>query len=69
MQVFLVGLSNHFEFEMTENSSNIKRVPLFVIVAMVKGQEEKGVQMPLGVEFTPPEEDFQEGEDSARLCL
>jgi len=67
MQVFLVGLSNHFEFEMTEDSSNIKRVPLFVMVTMVRGQEEKGVRVPLGVELAPPEEDL-EGEDNATLC-
>jgi len=58
MQAFLVELVNHFEFEMTEDSSNIKRVPSFVMVAMVRGQEEKGVQMPLKVKFAPPEEDF-----------
>ena len=56
--MFLVELGNRFEFEMTEDSSNIKRVPLFVMVAMVRGQEEKGVQMPLKVKFAPPEEDF-----------
>ena len=39
IQVFLVELVNHFEFEMTEDSSNIKRLPLFVMVAMVRGQE------------------------------
>ena len=37
--MFLVELVNHFEFEMTEDSSNIKRLPLFVMVAMVRGQE------------------------------
>jgi len=58
MQAFLVELVNHFEFEMTEDSSNIKRVPSFVMVAMVRGQEEKGVQMPLKVEFVSPEEYF-----------
>ena len=58
MQAFLVELVNNFEFEMTEDSSNIKRVPSFVMVAMVRGQEEKGVQMPLRVKFAPPEEDF-----------
>ena len=58
IQVFLVELGNRFEFEMTEDSSNIKRVPSFVMVAMVRGQEEKGVQMPLKVKFAPPEEDF-----------
>jgi len=58
MQAFLVELVNHFEFEMTEDSSNIKRVPSSVMVAMVRGQEEKGVQMPLKVKFAPPEEDF-----------
>ena len=58
MQAFLVELVNHFEFEMTEGLNNIKRVPSFVMVTMVRGQEEKGVQMPLKVRFAPPEEDF-----------
>jgi len=62
IQAFLVGLVNHFELEMTKESNNIKRVPSFVMVAMVRGQEEKGVQMPLKVKFALPEE------DSVRLC-
>jgi len=40
MQAFLVELVNHFEFEMTEDSSNIKRVPSFVMAAVIRGQEE-----------------------------
>ena len=39
MQVFLVELVNHFEFEMTEGLNNIKRVPLFVMVTMVRGSD------------------------------
>ena len=58
IQAFLVGLVNHFELEMTKESNNIKRVASFVIVAMVRGQEKKGVQMPLKAKFAPPEEDF-----------
>ena len=41
--MFLIELGNHFKFKMAEDSSNIKRVPLFVMVAVVRGQEEKGV--------------------------
>jgi hypothetical protein len=58
MQAFLVELINNFEFELAEESKNIKRAPSFVMVAMVRGQEEKGVQMPLKVKFAPPEEDL-----------
>jgi len=58
MRAFPVELVNHFEFEMTEDSSNIKRVPSFVMVAMFRRQEEKGVQVLLKVKFAPPEEDF-----------
>lgn len=58
MQVFLVELINNFEFGMTEEASNVVRVPSFVMVAMIKGQEEKGVQMPLKIKPAPPEEDF-----------
>ena len=53
MQAFLIELVNHFKFGMTGDSS-IKRVPM---VAMVRGQEGKGVRMPLGVRFSPPGED------------
>lgn len=56
MQAFLVELVNRFKFEMAEDSSNVKRVPSFVMATMVRGQEEKGVRMPLGVKFAPPEE-------------
>jgi len=58
IQAFLVGLVSHFELEMTKEPNNIERVRSFVMVAMVRGQEEKGVQMPLKVKFAPPEEDF-----------
>lgn len=54
MQAFLIELVNHFKFGMTGDSSNIKRV---LMVAMVRGQEGKGVRMPLGVRFSPPGED------------
>jgi len=57
MQAFLVELVNHFKFEMIEDSNNIKGVPSFVMATIVKGQEEKEVRMPLGVEFAPPGED------------
>jgi len=49
---------------MTKDSSNIKGVPSFVMVAMARRQEEKGVQMPLKVKFAPPE-DFYGREDDA----
>lgn len=58
MQTFLAELLNHFEFEMTEESAKIKRQASIVMVATVRGQEEKGVQMPLRVKFAPLEEDF-----------
>lgn len=58
MQVFLVELLNHFEFEMTDDSSKIRRQMSIGMVATVKGQEEKEAQMPLRVKFSPPEEDF-----------
>ena len=58
MQVFLVELLNHFEFGMSEASKKIRRQASVVMVATVRGEEEKGVQMPLKVKFAPPEEDF-----------
>ena len=58
MQTFLVELLNHFEFGMSEASNKIRRQASIVMVATVRGQEEKGVQMPLKVSFAPPEEDF-----------
>ncbi|KAF9643866.1 hypothetical protein BDM02DRAFT_3122829 [Thelephora ganbajun] len=58
MQTFLVELLNHFEFEMTDEATRIRRQASLVTVATVRGQEEKGVQMPLKVKFAPPEEDF-----------
>lgn len=36
MQVFLMELINNFEFGMTKEASNVIRVPLFVMVAMIK---------------------------------
>ena len=56
MQVFLVELLNHFEFGMSEASNKIKRQASAVMVATVRGEEEKGVQMPLKVKFAPPED-------------
>ena len=56
--MFLVELLDHFEFGMSEVSKKIKRQASVVMVATVRGQEEKGVQMPLKVKFAPPEEDF-----------
>ena len=58
MQVFLVELINNFEFGMTQEASNVIRVPSFVMVAMIKGQEEKGVQTPLKIKPAPLKEDF-----------
>ena len=57
MQTFLVELLSHFEFEMTDDSSKIRRQASVMMIATVKGQEEKGAQMPLRVKFSPPEED------------
>jgi len=47
MQVSFVEPVNHFKFEVTDDSSNIRRMPSFVMATMVRGQEEKGVRMPL----------------------
>ena len=58
MQTSLVELLNHFEFGMSEASNKIKRQASLVMVATVRGEEEKGVQMPLKVKFAPPEGDF-----------
>ena len=59
MQTFLFELLNNFEFGMSEASNKIKRQASVVMVATVRGEEEKGVQMPLTVRFAPPsEEDF-----------
>ena len=58
LQVFLVEVINNFESRMTEEASNVIRVPSFVMVAMIKGQEEKRVQTPLKIKPAPPEEDF-----------
>ena len=58
MQTFLVELINHFELDMSEASNKIKRQASIVMVATVRGEEEKGVQMPLKVKFAPPEEDL-----------
>jgi hypothetical protein len=43
MQTFLVELLNHFEFEITEGATKIRRQASLVMVATVRGQEEKGV--------------------------
>jgi hypothetical protein len=58
MQTFLVELVDHFEFEMSDASNKIKRQASVVMVATVRGEEEKGAQMPLKVKFAPPKEDF-----------
>ena len=49
MQTFLIGLLNHFEFGMTDEATKVRRQASLVVVATVKGQEDKGVQMPLKV--------------------
>ena len=58
MQTFLVELLNHFEFGMTEDATKVRRQASLVMVATIRGQEEKGVQMPLKVKFAPLDEGF-----------
>lgn len=58
MQTIIFELVNNFEFGITEESKNVRRKAAMVMVATVKGQEDKGVQMPLKIKFAPPEVDF-----------
>ncbi|KAF9784098.1 cytochrome P450 [Thelephora terrestris] len=53
LQTLLVELISNFEFSMTEQTEQVRRMPCAVMVPVVTGEEAKGVQMPLKVSLAP----------------
>ena len=49
MQAFLVELVGNFEFSMTDSAANIRRDICLVVVPVVEGEAEKGINLPLRV--------------------
>jgi len=49
IQTLLIELVSNFEFTMTEESKRVRRMPCAVMVPVIEGQEDRGVQLPLNI--------------------
>ncbi|KDQ51422.1 hypothetical protein JAAARDRAFT_41090 [Jaapia argillacea MUCL 33604] len=55
IQTFLIDFVSNFEFSLTDEAKRIRREACLVMVPMIEGEEEKGVQLPLRISLAARE--------------